>query len=807
MQNVSLLLICTLLCISSAFSQKATLSGFVYDIESGERLINANVFEKETYQGTTSNTYGFYSLTLPQGIKNITFSFIGYNTLTLPINLQKDSTLNIGLQLKQDETIEEVTVYGNSVQKIESSQMSMVEVPITKLEKLPAILGEPDVLKVIQLLPGVQSGTEGTSGIYVRGGGPDQNLFMLDGVPVYNASHLLGFFSVFNPGAVKTVKLYKGGFPARFGGRLSSVVDIRMKEGNMKKIKGEASLGLISSRFTLEGPIFKDKTSFVFSGRRTYVDLLAKPIVALANKLVNDNQKVSAGYYFYDMNAKINHIFSEKSRLYLSAYMGKDIAYTNTEYYFVDNHIRFDQLDKMSLNWGNITSALRWNYVFNSKLFRNTTVTYSNYKFDISTLFEVTNTRDKFVKEDFFNYYSGIEDISAKIDFDYYPDPNHSLKFGADAIRHQFKPGVNHIKFEDQADTTGTKIDTIYGNDNIAANEVNLFIEDNFNIGSRLKVNMGLHYSLFNVQQKTYHSLQPRLSARFKANDKFSIKGSYSKMTQNIHLLTTSTISLPADLWLPTTKRVKPQMSQQVALGTFFNIGQVFDLSVEGYYKWMDNLLEYKEGASFAGTTMGWEDKVELGKGWSYGVEFLLEKQVGKTTGWIGYTLAWANRQFENLNFGEIFPAKYDRRHDLSFVLTHKFSDKFDIGLTWVYGTGNSVTLGVQEYPKASYPNDFGYYYGNTIDYYESRNNYKMPAYHRLDLGMNFHREMKFGIRTINVSFYNAYSRQNPFYLYWGHDYVNGYDENGHYFEDSTPALKQMSLFPLIPSVSYTYKF
>lgn len=789
-------------------AQKITISGYVSDVASGEKFINANIYESKTLSGTVSNEYGFYSLTLPAGITELQYSFVGYEKQILQIDLKKDTAINIGLKLLGE--LAEITVQGNA-SKVESSQMSTIEIPIERLQKIPVLLGEPDVLKVIQLLPGVQSGTEGSSGIYVRGGGPDQNLFLLDGVPVYNASHLFGFFSVFNPAAIKTVTLYKGGFPARFGGRLSSVVDIRMKEGNDKEFKGEFSIGLISSRFSLEGPIVKDQTSFIVSGRRTYVDVLAQPFIKIANKN-DDSGDFTAGYYFYDLNAKINHKFSEKSRLYLSTYMGRDQAYSKEDYYTIQNNSRYSDKSEMGIGWGNITSALRWNYVYGPKLFSNTTVTFSNYDFDVKEAYENNSSGGRF-SEEYFKYLSGIKDYAAKVDFDYYPGGGHAVRFGVSNIWHKFEPGVNHEKYSSEI-TIAT--DTIYGNEAISGMEFSGFLEDNWDISRRLKVNYGLHFSLFNVQQTTYTSLQPRTSLRFMANDNLSFKLSYAKMSQYIHLLSSSTISLPTDLWLPVTKNVKPQNSHQVALGAAMKLPKGFDFTVEGFYKYMDNLIEYKEGASFSGISSSWESKIETGKGWSYGAEFLLEKNIGKTTGWLGYTLSWADRQFEDLNFGQKFPARYDRRHDISVVLTHEFSKRFDIGLTWVYGTGNATTLGIQEYPSYVPRGQYNYYgggmpgiggntSGESITYYGGRNQYRMPAYHRMDIGVNFHKQKKHGIRTWSVSAYNAYSRQNPFYIYWGSEKTGVDPEQG--FPQRKPALKQVSLFPFIPSVSYTFKF
>jgi hypothetical protein len=790
-------------------AQKYTISGYINDSNSGERLIGANVYERETLTGSVTNNYGFYSLPLSSGVVEVVVSYMGYELAVKRFILSRDTTLHFSL-IHSTREIEEVTIIGGRQSKVESTQMSMVDIPVEKFLKLPVLLGEADVLKVIQLLPGVQSGTEGSTGIYVRGGGPDQNLFLLDGVPVYNASHLFGFLSVFNPDAIKAVQLYKGGFPARYGERLSSVVDIRMKDGNDKEVHGNFSFGLISSKLSLEGPLIKDKTSFIVSGRRTYADILARPLIAYANKKYNENSV--GGYYFYDLNAKISHTFSEKSRLYLSSYLGDDEAYFRSDYspnYPGEVGERYEYKDKFGMSWGNTITALRWNYLLNNKLFSNTTFTYSKYNFNIFSESKSVNHTTKKTDLDYFRYFSGIEDLSAKIDFDYYPTANHSLKYGAAYTYHNFKPGVTRFKFD--FDDNGSAIDTTFGDQKIFANEFIGYAEDNFDISSRLRVNMGVRLALFNVQNTNYLSLQPRISFRYLATKDLSFKASYSKMAQFVHLLTTSAISLPTDLWLPVTKKFEPPISHQFAIGSSYRLPWKMDLTVEGYYKSMNNLIEYKEGASFGGTGLGWESKVEKGRGWAYGAEILLEKSLGKTSGWLGYTISRSDRKFENLNFGRVFPAKYDRRHDVSLALTHKFNEKKDIGLVWVYGTGHAATLGVMKYPVAPL-NDLGYYgyhYYQDNTEYTSRNNYRAPSYHRLDLGFNMHKEKKHGIRTWNISVYNSYNRKNPFFIFWGNEYYNEPDPNNPQsgYGYSKPVLKKISLFPLIPSVSYSYSF
>jgi outer membrane cobalamin receptor len=792
---------------SAAATARIIVSGFVTDAGSGERMIDATVYERASFTGTTTNNYGFYSLPLNPGKAEIIASYLGYDADTAEVWLTRDTVINFSLTMSSSE-IAAVTVTASGRRaKIESTQMSMIDIPVDKFLKLPVIFGEADVLKVIQLLPGVQSGTEGSTGIYVRGGGPDQNLFLLDGVPVYNANHLFGFMSVFNPDAVKSVQLYKGGFPARFGERLSSVVDIRMKEGNEKEFSGNVAVGLISSKFSLEGPIIKDRTSFVISGRRTYYDILARPFIMRYNQGQED--KTTGGYYFYDLNAKVNHKFSEKSRLYLSSYFGRDRAYTRNTYrpnYEGDDDIRMEYKDSYGLGWGNMITALRWNYLITNKLFSNTTLTYSKYDFDVTIESSVEELNSKARAVDYFKYFSGIEDVGARTDFDYYLSPKHSVKFGTGYTFHYFKPGVTTFRF-DSGIMGDTGLDTVIGDMKVRANEFIMYAEDNIELAPKLKMNAGVRLSLFNVQDTSYFVFQPRISLRYLAGEDLSFKLSYSKMAQFVHLLTTSAISLPTDLWLPVTRRYEPPVSHQVAAGSGFLIPGNLEVTLEAFYKTMDNLIEYKEGAFFGGTGAGWESKVEKGRGWAYGAELMVEKSYGKLTGWIGYTLSWTNRRFENLNFGETFPAKYDRRHDISVALTHKFSDRVDAGLVWVYGTGNAATLGASEYPAE---NLFAYYSGyDVITDFPGRNKYRLPSYHRLDLGVNLHKQKKHGVRTWSFSVYNAYNRLNPFFVYWGDKWVEEPDPDnpGEMIYYSKPELRKVSVFPIIPSVSYSYKF
>ena len=775
----------------------------------------------------SSNTYGFYSLTVDEGEHEIVYSFIGYNTISKTINLQKDLNYDIEFDISSV-NVQEVQV-NDEANIVLKTQTSVIDIPIQQIKTIPALFGEVDVLKAIQLLPGVQS-SEGTSGFYVRGGGPDQNLILLDGVPVYNSSHLGGLFSVFNADAIKTVRLTKGGFPARFGGRLSSVLQIDMKEGNMKEFKGDVNLGLISSKFTLEGPIVKNKTSFILSARRTYADLIIKPFL-------QDNTDFNL--YFYDLNAKINHKVSNKDRIYLSAYMGDDVFnvdFTGSEKggeisggpKFAEN--THQESMNFGLGYGNITSTFRWNHLFNNKLFSNTTLTYSRYQFNTNFALSNSNSKDTvynsyldtlFTGESSenisFSYLSGIEDLGARIDFDYTPNPNHNVKFGFSYTHHHFFPGETDLNLAinspDSSQNFG--LDTMINfSERTNVYESFLYIEDDIKITDRLKANFGVHLGYYSLDDNTrsissvldfyqylsnkdYYSIQPRISARYLLNDEWSVKASYSEMKQNIHLLSNSSVGLPSDLWVPAIDSVPSQRSKQWAANVSTELyGGTYELSVEGYYKTMSNLITYKEGYSNLSSTESWENAIETGgKGESYGGELFLQKKKGNTTGWIGYTLSWTNRRFDNISFGDWYPYKYDRRHDFSVVLSHKFNDRIDIGGTWVYGTGNAMT-----FPQAVYlgmPNTNNWSGQSIVDLVESygdRNSTRMNPFHRLDLGVNFHKHKKKSSRTFSVGAYNVYNRQNPFFVYLSE-------------EDNQRVAKQVSLFPIILSISYRIQF
>jgi len=810
---------------SLLFSQeRVTISGYITDKNNGETIVGANIYCKKLNLGVISNNYGFYSLTLPKGTYDISYSFIGYKNEIKNFNLVNSIKYDVEFQLSSVD-IQEVVVSGEA-NIIEKTQTSMIEVPIQQIKSIPALLGEVDVLKAIQLLPGVQS-SEGTSGFYVRGGGPDQNLILLDGVPVYNASHIGGLFSVFNADAIKTVRLTKGGFPSRFGGRLSSVLEIDMKEGNMKEFRGDATLGLISSKLTLEGPLIKNKTSFIVAARRTYADLIAKPFLPSSTDL---------SLYFYDLNAKVNHKISKKDRVYLSAYMGNDIFRVNYNANETNDKGAQESTDQSTLNfglgYGNTTATLRWNHLFSDKLFSNTTLIYSRYAFN--TNFGLNSTQNTPLGNEYydvnFSYLSGIEDLGGRIRFDYSPNPNHDIKFGTSYTYHQFFPGEStlNLLFDfplSDSSNQDVNLDTLFSfSKPTNVHEMFFYIEDNIKITNRLKANIGMHigfYSLADSSDFLYnqgkvsvspiladkirdissYSFQPRISARYLINDDWSIKASYAEMQQNIHLLSNSSVGFPSDIWVPAIEDISPQRSKQWAANVTTHLyNKAYELSLEGYYKTMSNLITYKAGYSTLSSTEAWEDAVEVeGEGESYGLEFFLQKKKGSTTGWIGYTLSWTNRRFDNINFGEWFPYKYDRRHDISFVLSHKFDNQWDIGATWVYGTGNALT-----FPQGIYfgmPNTQGWNNGfvDFVESYGSRNSTRMPSYHRFDIGINKHKKYKRWESTLSLGAYNLYNRKNPFFAYL--DYEDNQDGT------SQRVAKQVSLFPLIPAISYRIQF
>lgn len=759
------------------FPQNYTISGYIEDTLSGERLIYATVYDTLSKRGSISNVHGFYSLSLSSGYVTLRFSFAGYQPVFFHFFLAKDTIINVKLT---GYTLSEVIITTDNPH-VENVQMSVIELPVNNIYNLPVFMSERDIMKILQLFPGVQSGNEGTTGLYIRGGASDQNLILLDGVPLYNVDHMFGFFSVFHPDAIQHIQVIKGSIPARYGGRLSSVIDIRMKEGNKKKYSGTINSGIISSSVAIEGPIIKDSASFIFTARRTYLDLFSQ----LYSKFKNPD--ASVGYFFYDLNFKTNYILTKKDHIFASFYAGNDKVFTQ----FKNQYINVKELMKFSLKWGNIITAFRWNRMINSKLFSNLTITYSQFQFltQHKYLFEENDSEVTNKNEYILKYYSGIFDWAIKADFEYFINHNNKLVFGVTDIYHTFIPGVSSYKFSSEISASSL---VELGNKNIYAHEFGFFVEDEINFQNNLLFNLGARYNIFPVQDTFYHSIDPRISFRYLISKKWSVKSSYTNMTQYILLLTNNTIGLPTDLWLPITRRVHPQRSWQVALGIFHLYNSLVEFSLEAYYKNMTNLIEYKEGASFFSISQNWEDKITAGNGKSYGIEFLTKKDIGTTTGWIGYTLSWTTRQFDYLNFGKPFPYKYDRRHNIGIAISHKFSEKINAGIIWVYGSGIAYSLPIETYPSAQFTS---YFFYSELHYYGGRNQFRAPAYHRLDASINFQKNKRKSTRIWSFSIYNLYNRKNPFILMFTTDTTG------------RKHLTQFSLFPIIPSISYSLKF
>ncbi len=765
-------------------AHRFTINGYVRDSLSGETIIGASLIINGQARGVSSNQYGFYSLTLPQGTYNISVSHVSYFSKAVTIQLDSNLSYNFDL-LSRAAANTEVVVYARKRDaNVKSAQMGKIDLSISQIKNVPALLGEIDPLKVIQLLPGVRNAGEGNAGFYVRGGGPDQNLILLDDAVVYNTGHLFGFFSVFNADAIKNVSLIKGGMPAQYGGRLSSVVDVSMKDGNSNQLEMDGGIGLIASRFSIQGPLKKNKASFMLSARRTYIDALVKPFIS------KNSNAYGSGYYFYDLNAKINFRFSEKDRLFLSGYFGRDVFdFANAKRSF-----------KTNIPWGNSTATLRWNHVFSRKLFSNTTLLYNDYKFRFSAQ-----------QENFeIGLSSGIRDISLKTDFDYYPLPNHRIRFGGQFIYHHFIPNVVSGKQDSVQFVPNNEVSKY-------AAEAGIYVQDDWDISDRWKMNYGLRFSSFTqtgpytryirdadgnkldsteygrfAPVKTYGGLEPRITLRFALNDETSLKASVTRNLQYIHLVSNAGTTLPTDLWVPSTYRVQPQISWLYAAGLFRNFhNNMYETSVELYYKNMRNQIEYAEG--YTPSLSDPEEQFVFGRGWSYGSEWLINKVRGRFTGWVGYTLSWTWRRFPDLNAGEKYPAKYDRRHDLSVVANYELNKKWKFGAVFVYGTGNATTL-----PERFYIID-----GVLTQEYSRVNQYRLKPYHRLDLSATYTPVPRKKRRLSSYwvfSIYNVYSRLNPYFLY--------FDQEGNPYNGTLKVqAKQVSLFPILPSVTWNFHF
>ena len=809
MKSFGKILLAALLCLqpAAAFAQRATVSGYITDLQTGETLIGAGVIKGG--KGAVTNAYGFYTLTLPKGRHSLTFSYVGYAEQTVELNLQRDTTVNI--PLAPGTALKEATVVASKDAGIQSTKMSAIELPMQVIKHAPVLFGEHDVLKTIQLMPGVQSGAEGFSGIYVRGGGPEENLLLLDGIPLYNAEHLMGILSVFQPEAVKKVTLYKGSFPARYGGRISSIIDVRTNDGNLKEFHGSVGVSALTDKIHLEGPIIKDKLAFSLSGRALHTFIYTPLIHKMAGTPVN--------YYFYDLNAKLAWRISDRDRLFANFYNGRDIFYYkdkgngDDDTYDSEYDTKYSSAAKMNINWGNTLGGLRWNHVFSSKLFSNATLAYTRYRMHVGMdIMSEMRQKDRdtgvetLMSETFqFGYESGMRDLTAKMDFDYTPSPEHLVKFGAEYVHHTFIPEtIGGYMAEYNSGDISASMDTTFNasvNDKLRGHEISVYAEDDFTVWGRLTLNPGLHAAFFHTHGTPYWSIEPRMSVKLDITPDISAKAAYSRMAQYVHLLSPSSITLPTDLWVPITDKIKPVTSDQTSLGLYWTGLKGWEFSLEGYLKWMHNILEYRDGTSFFGNSANWQNNVEMGEGFARGVELFVEKKTGRATGWLGYTLAWSDRRFPNgsINSGEWFPYRYDRRHNVSLVFNYDFGHGLNASATWTFASGNTMTL--PERQTAVVTPD-----GRIVqqNYVSGRNNYRLPPSHRLNLGLSWTRYKRRGEAVWDLSIYNVYNSMNPNFVF--SDTYTRYDSEGN-IVDSGITLQKLTILPFIPSIGWTRSF
>lgn len=807
-----LLLIC-LLSGTYAYAQ-IQVSGYLTEGRSGEPLVGARLVDTLSRRGTETNGFGYFQLSLPQDSVVLRLSHVGYATAWQSLVLTRDTTLNLTLAPR---SLDEVVIEARQA-PWEQTRMSTLNLSVETLQALPRLGGEADPLRALQLLPGVQVGNEGVTGLYVRGGGPDQNLILLDDIPLYNVSHLFGLFSVFNADALKHIELIKGGMPPQYGGRMASVLDIRMREGNLKRWEGSASVGLVSAHGTIEGPIVKDRASILFSARRTYLDAFLRPLSALAN---DPDESGSQGYFFHDFNLKANYILNDRHRLFLSGYWGQDRFSNRLGTTEVDaNGQPAVELQQQSLAWGNKLLGLRWNWLINSAWFANTTVSVTDYQLSNDLGFELESTvggdlqRESYRSE----YLSRILDYRLKQSHQWSLAPWWTLRAGTEATWHRFVPGVQAFEQEANGNTRGDTLGTLTPTD---AWELRAYVSNELQLGPRLGLTLGLHSSWFGVGDSLYSALEPRVIANYRVGPRTSLKASYTRQAQYLHLLFNTGSGAPVELWVPPTERVPPQYGWQAAAGVSTGLWEGYSLSVEGYYRYMQGLIELKEGSSFLIQGDDWEDQVATrGEGWAYGAEFLLRKEVGDLTGWLGYTLSWSDRRFDQLNGGRKFPYRFDRRHDISVVGVYQPNDRWQASISWVFGTGQSLTLVDGVHPNPNYPpipNSFlildrpgvdpplpGTQFPAPVEVlvYSDRNANRLPPYHRLDLGVSFFRERKRFKRTWDLSLYNAYSRRNPYYVYFSNNNNSPSAPNAFRGE-----YRLVSLFPIIPSFSYKLEF
>ena len=784
-------------CISplALFSQENIITGYVFDANSKESIIGATIFEVHSGKGTITNKFGYFSLNLGKTDSiTLAVSFVGYKTQVKDIESKED--YNVIINLREGYDLKEVMISANEKAQKRNSGLSTISVK--DIQEIPNITGQPDLLKAFQYLPGVISGTEGSTNLHVRGGSPDQNLILLDDIPLYYVNHVGGFISIFDQQSIKHVNLYKGAFPARYGGRLSSVLDIRMKDGNMNAWHGGFNISPLNSGVFIEGPVKKEKSSIILSIRRSNVDLFTRLLSRWQSK-----GSTIYGYTSYDFNFKYNQIINQKNRVYFSIYSGRDnflmkgkqkesnLERLNPEYAFTYNL-------GWKTQWGNTMGSIRWNHVVNPQFFGNITLAYSRFAYINSYDFIQKRISDDLLLENTnHEFSSGIEDIIFKADFDYTPHAKHKIKFGFSNIYHIFNPGTVDISIEQQ---NTNNIDTVYGNSNVFSIENYAYFEDEIDFNKYLFGNFGIGFSDYYVNSKHFVDILPRIKLGSNITHNSTLIISYSRMNQNIHLLSNSSIGLPTDLWVPATKLLAPEISDQISIGFTHDINPVYQLKLEGFYKSISNLIDYKSGANFFTNPADWEDKVETdGIGRVKGIEFLLHKKTGSLSGWLAYSISKNERKFENINSGSFFPYKFDKRNDISLVLLYKINKHISFSSSWVFSSGPPITLSGKKYRIL----DIDYKYGGdhilenkyeTGYDFSNKHNVRMPPFHRLDIGLKYSKEKKRGNAIWSFSVYNVYNRKNPYLLYYK-------------TEDNVTNLYKFSLLPIIPSVSYSFYF
>lgn len=759
-----------------SLAQVVTVRGYIKDANNGEDLLGANVYSQVNGEGTNSNLEGYYELKVNAGeFTRIRFTYMGYKKRFVDFRGWRDTTLTIYLQPKEQQ-LEEVVVAARSIHnRYSSNRMNVNYLTAEDIKNSPALLGEPDVIKVLQLKPGMQSGNEGSSGFFVRGGQADQNLVLFDGAPIYNPTHLFGMFSLFSHDAIKDVRLYKGGFPARFGGRLSSVMDVGIRAGDKEKVKVSGGTGLLSSRLTIDVPLVKEKVSLLVTGRRTYFDLMTKEI----NKSQEGNKDFPPipDYYFFDLSAKLHANLGDNDQLSFTGYTGRD------HFNFIDQQIGINFI------WGNKVGVMQWDHTYNSKLSHTVNASYSDYQYRIRNRFNEASS----------SVGSGINDLNLKADFYYTPNKNHRLSFGAQHTYHMF-----NLFRDAEAGAEGALKLKGGEKEQSQAHEAAVYVADEWQISDRWHLDAGLRLSGFmpenaagkDTRKGTYYGIEPRVSAKYQAGRSLGLKASYSRVNQYVHLVSSSGASLPADFWYPSNQQISPQIAEQIALGGDLLLGGgKFLLSNELYYRNMENQIDFRDGAELFSSAAPTQDLV-FGKGWAYGNEFYIEKKEGNTTGWIGYTLSWSYRKFDEINGGTIFPSTQDRRHDISIVLRQKINKRMAFNANWVFCSGNVTSLPQARMLMQGHRGTES----AAVPIFTQRNAYRLDNYHRLDLGFEYQLNPRWGEADLTFGVYNAYNRRNPYFIFFEQEASKS---------DGSPNFKAklVSLFPVLPSFSFNYRF